>query len=218
MKKAGFYTTKEARNIFHGIVPWPFLRRYCDSQVSKDAIIPDILIHNYPSDANGHGNAVIAAITDVKTVRIDKAQSNYRPGVHGGREIIPAVEKKAGATRTSYLKRSMKLDDKLALGEASKPFSNAIKQTFATGNVLPLVSGAFAEVNAEAKRLVEKCARHAAALEENSDITPKEARSAKGSAYNLLLSQFRRAIGCLGMKVAVEEKLRRANHAANSFQ
>jgi hypothetical protein len=68
----------------------------------------------------------------------------------------------------------------------------------------------FAEVNAEAKRLVvEKCARHAAALEENSDITPEEARSAKGSAYNLLLSQFRRAIGCLGMKVAVEEKLRR---------
>ena len=102
-----------------------------------------------------------------------------------------------------------KLDDKFALGEASKPFSNAIKQTFATGNVLPLVSGAFAEVNAEAKRLVEKCARHAAALEENSDITPEEACYAKGSAYNLLLSQFRRAIGCLGMKAAVEEKLRR---------
>jgi hypothetical protein len=102
-----------------------------------------------------------------------------------------------------------KLDDKFALGEASKPFSNAIKQTFTTGNVLPLVSGAFAEVNAEAKRLVEKCARHAAALEENSDITPEEACYAKGSAYNLLLSQFRRAIGCLGMKAAVEEKLRR---------
>ena len=65
------------------------------------------------------------------------------------------------------------------------------------------MSGAFAEVNAEAKRLVEKFARHAAALEKNSDITPEEARSAKGIAYNLLLSQFRRAIGCLGMKVAV---------------
>ena len=62
----------------------------------------------------------------------------------------------------------MKLDDKFALGEASKPFSNAIKQTFTTGNVLPLVSGAFAEVNAEAKRLVEKCARHAAALEQEN--------------------------------------------------
>ena len=39
--------------------------------------------------------------------------------------------------------------------------------------------------------------------------TPEEVSSAKGSAYNLLLSQFRRGIGCLGMKVAVEEKLRR---------
>ena len=40
-------------------------------------------------------------------------------------------------------------------------------------------------------------------------ITPEEVSSAKGSAYNLLLSQFRRGIECLGMKVAVEEKLRR---------
>jgi len=89
-------------------------------------------------------------------------------------------------------------------------FSEAIKQTFTTGNVLPLVSGAFAVVNVEAQCLVEKCAKHAAALEDNSDITPKEVSSAKGSAYNLLLSQFRRGIGCLGMmKVAVEEKLRR---------
>ncbi len=80
---------------------------------------------NLVQQAASSGNAVIAAITDVKTVRIDKAQCNYRLGVYGGREIIPAVEKKAGATRNSYLKRSMKLDDKLALGEASKPFSNA---------------------------------------------------------------------------------------------
>jgi len=77
------------------------------------------------------------------------------------------------------------------------------------GNVLILVSGAFAEVNVEAQRLVEKCAKHAAALEDNSDITPEEVNSAKGSAYNLLLSLFRRGIGCLGMKVAAEEKLRR---------
>jgi len=30
---------------------------------------------NIPSDINGHGNAVIAAITDVKTVRVDKGQN-----------------------------------------------------------------------------------------------------------------------------------------------
>ena len=58
--------------------------------------------------------------------------------------------------------------------------------------------------------MIVKCAKHAAAaLEDKSDITPEEISSAKGSAYNLLLSQFRRGIGCLGMKVAVEEKLQR---------
>ena len=87
-------------------------------------------------------------------------------------------------------KKAMKLDAKFAPGDTSKPFSDAIKQTFATGNVLPLVSGAFAEVNVEAQHLVEKCAKHAAVLEDNSDITPGEVSSAKGSAYNLLLSQF----------------------------
>ena len=51
-----------------------------------------------------------------------------------------------------------------------------------------LVSGAFAEVNVEAQRLIVKCAKHAAAaLEDKSDITPEEISSAKGSAYNLLL-------------------------------
>jgi hypothetical protein len=68
--------------------------------------------------------------------------------------------------RNSYLKRSM-------------INSHLVKQTFSTGNVLPLLNGAFAEVNAEAKHLVEKCARHAASLEDNLGITPEEARSAK---------------------------------------
>jgi len=99
------------------------------------------------------------------------------------------VQKKEGYTRNVYLKKAMKLDAKFAPGDTSKPFSEAIKQTFTTGNVLPLVSGAFAEVNVEAQCLVEKCAKHATALEDNSDITPEEVSSTKGSAYNLLLSQ-----------------------------
>ena len=91
-------------------------------------------------------------------------------------------------TRNAYLKKAMKLDDKFAPGDINRPFSQAITQTFATGNVIPLVSGAFAEVNVEAQRLIVKCAKHAAAaLEDKSDITPEEISSAKGSAYNLLL-------------------------------
>ena len=38
-------------------------------------------------------------------------------------------------------------------------------------------------------------------------ILHREVRSAKDSPYNLLLSQFRRAIGCLAIRNAIEEKL-----------
>ena len=61
-QKLGFETTLEACNLFHGIVDSEFHRPYIDAHVSKDAIIPDILIHNYPSDANGNGGAAVPAI------------------------------------------------------------------------------------------------------------------------------------------------------------
>ncbi len=91
----------------------------------------------------------------------------------------------------------------------SRPFTTAIQHTFATGNAIPLVLGAVGELNLEGHRLVELAARHAAAHADNSDITPESVTSVKGSPYNLLLNQFRRVIGCMAMRVAMEEKLRR---------
>ena len=52
-QKSGFATTLEARNLCHGLVDTTYLRPYMAAHAAKDAIIPDILIHNYPSDANG---------------------------------------------------------------------------------------------------------------------------------------------------------------------
>ncbi len=73
---------------------------------------------------------------------------------------------------------------------------------------------------------MELAARHAAVQADNSDITPESVTSVKGSPYNILLNQFRKAIGCMGMRIAMEEKLRRlplirqsqaeANRAAES--
>ena len=97
------------------------------------------------------------------------------------------------------------------MGAAIPPFTTALAQNFATGNAIPLVSGAFGELNVEGHRLVEVCARYAAAKADNSDITPAEVRSAKGSPYNLLLSQLRRAIGCMTTRTSAEEKLRRVH-------
>ena len=65
----------EARNIFCGLVDWEYLKEYVDTQLSKSAIIPDILVHNYPGSCNSNGNAFIAAMFDVKTVRVDKLGS-----------------------------------------------------------------------------------------------------------------------------------------------
>ena len=149
---------------------------------------------------------------DIKTVRVDKSESIYTPGVHGsGRTIGRAVKKRATSCRASYLNRAKKLDEKHAAGDTSKPFTSAIKNTFATGNAIPLVSGAIGELNVEGHRLIELLARYVAAIEDNSDITPEDVSSARGNPYNLLLAQFRRAIGCVAIRTAVEEKLRRVH-------
>ncbi len=212
MRKAGFYTQMEARNIFHGLVEWEYLKEYLKEQVQKDAIIPDILVHNYPGDNNAHGNATVAAMFDIKTVRIDKRGVIYKVGVQGRRGGIDrAVKKKTKACQSNYLSRAKKLDEKYAPGDHTKPFQRAIQQTFASGNAIPLVFGAVGEFCVEGHRLVELLARYAAAKAENSDITPDKVSSAQRSPYNLYLSQFRRAIGCMAIRTAVEEKLRRVH-------
>jgi len=41
------------KNIFHGKVPGPALKRYCNLHDRKDAIIHDIIVHNFPTKKNG---------------------------------------------------------------------------------------------------------------------------------------------------------------------
>ena len=74
---------------------------------------------------------------------------------------------------------------------------------------MPIICGAFGEMNKETHKLIIKCAKHATAHRDNSDITPEEVSAAKGSPYSLILSQFRRAFGCLAMRTAADEKLRK---------
>ena len=91
----------------------------------------------------------------------------------------------------------------------SHPFTEAFTKNFASGGVIPIVCGAFGEVNMKTHDLIKSCAKLAAAKADNSDVTPEDVSSAKGSPYNLILSQFRKAIGCLTVRTAAEEKLRK---------
>ena len=53
------------RNLFHGLVDTDLLQVYMDAHTSKDAIIPNILLHKYPPYGNGNGRAVVPAMLTV---------------------------------------------------------------------------------------------------------------------------------------------------------
>ena len=101
---------------FHGKIDGRYLESYCAQHSSVDAIIPNILIHNYKDASGNNRNACsMPAIIDVKTLRVDKNQTIYKAGiVHGGRVIMKALKKKSDQVRTEYETRVGKLDNKFA--------------------------------------------------------------------------------------------------------
>ena len=124
-----------------------------------NAIIPDILIHNFAGDdIRRFRTACFPAIIDVKTLRVDKRGSIYTTGVHGGRTIKKAVEKKSDQVRTDCKTRVGKLDDEYATNNTHKPFTTAYANTFATGGVMPVICGAFGEMNVHTHRNTQQLA------------------------------------------------------------
>ena len=213
-KKAGLATAVEVKNMFHGLVPEEAMRRYVTDFERKDAVIPDIMIHNFPPDANAVGNAAVPCIIEIKTKRVDKTGNFYKDKGENTSADRPTVGKRAVETvainaRQSYVYKCGKLDKKCAPDDPTEPFSRALSDNFHSGGAHPMVFGAFGECNKKVKWLVTLCAQLAAARTENSSMTPHEARSAKGSSFHIILSQFKRALGCAASRIAAETKLRR---------
>ena len=143
-RQAGFATTVEAPNIFHGKVPADCIDRYLNLHRRKDAIIPDILVHNHPSDNNAAGARNMEAIFDIKTLRIDKNEDFYS---ETRRTFRRAVDTKVERVRRSYMLAAEKLDIKCGANYTTHPFSEALKNNFNSGGVHPVVFGAFGETN-----------------------------------------------------------------------
>ena len=76
-RQAGFSTTIEPPNLFHGKVPGDCIKAYLRLCRKQDKMRPDIIIHNHPKDANSTGAREMNAIFDVKTLRIDKNGDFY---------------------------------------------------------------------------------------------------------------------------------------------
>jgi len=139
------------------------------------------------------------AIFDIKTLRIDKNEDFYS---ETRRTFRRAVDTKVERVRRLYMLAAEKLDIKCGANYTTHPFSEALKNNFNSGGVHPVVFGAFGETNEASMRMIKKCAKYPAARSENADVTPLNNTLQKGTAYHIMLTQFRRALGVLAVRTA----------------
>ena len=97
-----------------------YLKRYLDNHVFRDSIIPDILIHDYPTDSNCHGSTSMESIFDIKTLRVDKNSSFYKQLPTG--LARRATDTKVNTVRRDYMRRAEKLDIEFTDEDIIKPF------------------------------------------------------------------------------------------------
>jgi len=133
-------------------------KEYMRTYEKKDAIIPDILIHNYSTDVNANGATTMQAIFDVKTVRVDKTirltgQGRlYKTTAHAFEN--PAAEIRSADCRKQYGTSATTLDTKLGTTDNPKPFTTALTSNFHSGGVHPIVFGAFGETKEKTRKLL----------------------------------------------------------------
>ena len=58
-------------------------------------------------------------------------------------------------------------------------------------------------------KLIKKCARLAAARSENAEVSPFVEDNTRGSVYQVMLSQFKRALGIMSVSTNAETKIER---------
>jgi hypothetical protein len=71
----------------------------------------------------------------------------------------------------------------------------AAKRRFFKRTVIPICASWFGEVNNDYKTLISMLAQEAAAGDNGMRISPLVNSDGKGEAYQIMLQQFRRAIG-----------------------
>jgi hypothetical protein len=90
MQKGCLSVDVEAQNMFSNLIPEDTHRVYQRSHTRKDAIILDMLVHNYLPDVNANGKCSMPAIFDIKTLRVDKfRQRTIQGALHTGGFTLP---------------------------------------------------------------------------------------------------------------------------------
>ena len=123
-----------------------------------------------------------------------------------------AVEKRDQQIRTEYKRKARKLDENYAREEGATPFQEAL-QSFGGGGIRPLVIGAYGEVNDETYLLLKDCAAIAAQNPDVANMSPTTtSQHGSNNLYQILLRQFRQALGCMATRLNAELIIRRIHY------
>ncbi|EJK43779.1 hypothetical protein THAOC_37744, partial [Thalassiosira oceanica] len=156
-----------------GRVPDPYMRRYTDwilraraedRKYPDGTIVADFVARDCPTSNQASNDSGLGGRSDIlgEVKTIQPGKSSYRKG---NCQANPPANQRASNVRRNYRKRTVGLDRAHApevVGDGTNgqvgPFEEALGQ-FHTGNVFPIVAGAFSEVNEDASKLVTNLAR-----------------------------------------------------------
>ena len=221
LRRCKLQSTKEAANIFQGIVPTPYIDRYTHHYASvtrkrydkDDALVPDILVHDYPTTSSsqpvkdGH-HLMIKAMIEVKGIRITDGNYTLRG---------TAVEKRAAKIPGKYTLKAHTCDQQFASetldanGNGQGPFELALA-TFFGGTPIGFVVGSNSEYNKATDTFIETIAKTYANTPEGMAISPDLSSRGPRGAYKILKSQFIRLLGCTAARANADLKLRRKHY------
>lgn len=79
-----------------------------------------------------------------------------------------------------------------------------------------MVFGAFGETDKTTQALIKQCVKYAAARSENSNHSPMNSEGREG-IFQVMLSQYRRAIGVMATRTAAEIRIRTCGFIRSSI-
>ena len=224
-RDAGLSYAIEPSNTFAGLVPPATLAVYdaayaaVSGVVDTEGCIPDLRFTDFPEcydQIDIEKAPKKTGIFEVKQVFFGDSRYGKRTrllsGNYGSSESDRAVDRRAKEIKVEYVAKARGFDCRFAgtTAGAMGPFENAL-DGFAYNGVVPLVTGAFGEVNAEFKNIVKTLALLAV---ENctglaSDLPLYWSKSVR---YSFVVSEYRRSLGTTFTKNIVNLK-----HLRKSF-
>jgi len=144
-------------------------------------------------------------IFEIKTMRVDSRRTICCPG----NPQLKAVEKRANSSLKSYVNRCKKIDDKIAPGDNSRPFTSVYK-SYGNSGVEHLVMGNFGEINKGFKQFIAETDILAGSQSDTGNMTPANWTDVgKKDAVKLIKKRFKVAMGCAAVRLQCELLIRR---------